>query len=659
MEILAKKQASQGDTLETSNLNRQTSLDTQLQQQAESLAALLASGQILQGETELRPLLQAYPDWGLGWKLQAAFLTILGRHEKAFQAVRTAAQFLPNDAELFNIIGTLFRNTGELDKAINCFLKSAELNPAQPEVHNNLGGAFMLKGELDYAIQAFGNAVQLNANYPEAQQNLGSALLASNRHTDAIRAFLRAAELNPAMQAASSMACLAMLQSASWEQLETAVHQLQANLTTPGFQAPTPFVFNALPGSSRQQHLRCAQQFAAEQFGAFLNQPPRCKHPISKSGRLRIGYLSADFHGHATAYLLAGVLEQHDRSKVEIIGYSYGPTIQDSMRQRLQHACDVFRDIHMHSHEQAAQLIAMDQLDILVDLKGFTDNARPQITALRPAPVIVNWLGYPSTLGQRRLADYIIGDPVVTPPSHQADFSETLALLPDCYQPTDSVRTSTTTPTRKAAGLPEEGLVFCSFNQIYKITPSVFDVWCRILAATPDSVLWLLEGPQIAIDNLRSEAQMRGIDAERLIFAPKLPQSEHLARLALADLALDTSPYTSHTTGSDALWAGVPLLTTIGSTFGSRVAASLLVATGLPELVCNDWHAYLELAVALAKDTTRRQQLRQHLLTGRQTLPLFDTRRFTRNLEALFETIRQQQITGFVRSFAVAEQIQQ
>lgn len=639
--------------METSDLNRQTSLDTQLQQQAESLAALLASGQILQGETELRPLLQAYPDWGLGWKLQAAFLTILGRHEKAFQAVRTAAQFLPNDVELFNIIGTLFRNTGELDKAINCFLKSAELKPDRPEVHNNLGGAFMLKGELDYAIHAFGNAVQLNANYPEAQQNLGSALLASNRHADAIQAFLRAAKLNPAMQAASSMACLAMLQSASWEQLEATVHQLQANLTTPGFQAPTPFVFNALPGSSRQQHLRCAQQFAAEQFGAFLNQPPRCKHPISKSGRLRIGYLSADFHGHATAYLLAGVLEQHDRSKVEVYAYSYGPNIQDAMRQRLQHACDTFRDIHIHSHEQAAQLIAMDQLDILVDLKGFTDNARPQITALRPAPVIVNWLGYPSTLGQRRLADYIIGDPVVTPLSHQADFSETLALLPDCYQPTEATRTSLPTPTRQTAGLPNEGLVFCSFNQIYKITPSVFDVWCHILAATPDSVLWLLEGPQAAMENLRKEAQRRGIAPERLIFAPKLPQAAHLGRLALADIALDTFPYTSHTTGSDALWAGVPLLTTLGGTFGSRVAASLLSAAGLPELVCDSWPSYIEQTIALALDGERRQRLRQHLLNGRQTLPLFATQRFTRNLEALFETIRQQHVTGFVRSFAV------
>jgi predicted O-linked N-acetylglucosamine transferase (SPINDLY family) len=421
----------------------------------------------------------------------------------------------------------------------------------------------------------------------------------------------------------------------------------------PGCQAPTPFVFNGLPGSTRQQQLRCAQQFAGEQFGPFLSQAPRGKHSMRKSGRLRVGYLSADFHDHATAYLLAGVLAQHDRQKLEVFGYSYGPDTQDVMRQRIRTACDVFRDIHTLAHEQAAQLIAQDQLDILIDLKGFTENARPQITALRPAPVIVNWLGYPGTLGQRRLADYLIGDPVVTPLSHQADYSETLAQLPDCYQPTDADRTAAPTPAKRDAGLPEQGLVFCSFNQTYKITPMVLDAWCKILTATPDSVLWLLEGPQAAMENLRKEALRRGIAPERLIFAPKLPQAAHLGRLALADIALDTFPYTSHTTGSDALWAGVPLLTTLGGTFGSRVAASLLSAAGLPELVCDSWPSYIEQTIALALDGERRQRLRQHLLNGRQTLPLFATQRFTRNLEALFETIRQQHVTGFVRSFAV------
>lgn len=632
----------------------QAALGAWLFQQAQQLAHLLGTGQFQQGEATLRPLLQRYPGWGLGWKLQAAFLTSLARHEEALQAVHRAAQTLPADAELFNIAATAYRETGQLDQSIACFFKACECNPALPEVHNNLGGAFMLKGEVEHAITAFSRAIQINPNYPEAHQNLGNALLAQHRTAEALAAHLKAAQLQPARQQALSMACLAMLQSADWAALEPAVQQLQSNLGAPGYQAPMPFVFNGLPGSSPQQQLRCAQQFAAEQYAGFLRQAPYGTHAMSAQGRLRIGYLSADFHEHATAWLLAGVLENHDRSQVEIHAYSYGPPGLGPMRQRLERACDLFRDIRAQAHEAAARLIAADRIDILVDLKGFTENGRPQICALRPAPVVVSWLGYPGTLGQRRLADYLIGDPVVTPLAHQAHYSEALALMPDSYQPTDAGRTMGSPPSRPSVGLPADAFVLCSFNQIYKITPEVFDAWCRIALAVPGSVLWLLEGPQLAMDNLRREAASRGLASERLIFAPKLPQAEHLARLTLADLALDTLPYTSHTTGSDALWAGVPLVTCMGDTFGSRVAASLLHAAGLSELVTQDLGQCVALAIRLAQDRARCSALRQHLLENRKTLPLFDTRRFTRHLEALFATIRQQHLQGSATPFAVA-----
>lgn len=632
----------------------QSALGAWLLQQAQQLSQLLGTGQFQQGEAALQPLLQRYPGWGLGWKLQAAFLTSLGRHAQALQAVQRSAQTMPADAELFNIAATAYRETGQLDQAIACFFKACEFNPALPEVHNNLGGAFMLKGDVEHAIVAFQKALQFNPDYPEALQNLGSALLARQRTTEALVAHLKAAQLQPARQQALSMACLTMLQSADWAALGSAVRQLQANLGLPGYQAPIPFVFNGLPGSSAQQQLHCAAQFAAEQYAGFLQQAPYGAHAMSAQGRLRIGYLSADFHEHATAWLLAGVLEQHDRSRVEVHAYSYGPSGEGPMRQRLERACDVFRDVRAHSHEEAARLIAADHIDILVDLKGFTENGRPQICALRPAPVVVSWLGYPGTLGQRRLADYLIGDPVVTPLAHQAHYSETLALMPDSYQPTDADRAMGPVPSRASVGLPADACVLCSFNQIYKITPEVFDAWCRIALAVPGSVLWLLEGPQLAMDNLRREAASRGLVSERLIFASKLPQAEHLARLSLADLALDTLPYTSHTTGSDALWAGVPLVTCLGDTFGSRVAASLLHAVGLPELVTHDLEQCVALAVDLARDGARRSALRQHLLENRKTLPLFDTRRFTRHLEALFATIRQQHLQGAVGPFAVA-----
>jgi predicted O-linked N-acetylglucosamine transferase (SPINDLY family) len=633
----------------------QKALNEWLMQHAQKCADWLGAGQFAQGSAALRPLLQQHPGWGLGWKLQAAFLTSMAQHEDAFQAVSRAAQLLPEDAELFNIAATLFRDTGQLDKSISCFIKASELNPTMPEVYNNLGGAFMLKGEVDHAISAFGRALELFEDYPEALQNMGSALLVKGRPAEASGFHLRAVELQPARQQALSMACQAMLQSADWGRLGRAIAQLQTCLGRPGYQAPIPFVFNGLPGSSRQQHLQCAQQFAQEQYAGFMSRPAYCSHAMSTQGPLRIGYMSADFHEHATAYLLAGVLECHDRSQVEIYAYSYGPAQHDPMRQRLETACDVFRDIQACSHEESARTIAGDRIDILVDLKGFTENARPQIVALRPAPVIVSWLGYPSTMGQRRLADYLIGDPVVTPLAHQVDYSETLALMPHSYQPTDAARRVGRRPARTSEGLPADGFVFCSFNQIYKITPQVFDGWCSIVLAVPGSVLWLLEGAPHAMDNLRREAGARGLTEQRLVFARKLPQAEHLERLRLADLALDTFPYTSHTTGSDALWACVPLVTRMGETFGSRVAASLLHAAALPDLVAADEASYGKLAIGLARDEDRRARIRQHLEVGRVSLPLFDTYRFTRHLESLFSTIREQQLAGSVRAFVVPE----
>lgn len=634
-------------------INEQTELNNRLQTEAVFLSGLLRTGHLQRVETALHPLLQVTPHWGMGWKLLATALTMLGRHDEAWHAVNTAAEYLREDAELFNIAATLHRDMGQLHQAIACYLKAAALNPNLPEVHNNLGGAFMLKGELAHAVTAFVNAIRLHPAYPEAHLNLGNALLAQNRLTEAIEVYLQAAKLQPGMQQALSLACLAMLQNAQWRQLKSTIHELQENLDKRGYQAALPFIFNGLPGFTRQQHLHCAQQFATEQYGGFIEQEVKCTTPMSQQGRLRIGYLSADFHEHATAYLLAGVLESHDREKFEIFAYSYGPPNDNPMRTRVKNACDGFADIQSYSHEAAATLIAADKIDILIDLKGFTENGRPQINALRPAPVIASWLGYPSTLGSRRLADYLISDPIVTPLDHQSDYSETLALMPNSYQPTDMNRQIAARPTRQQAGLPENAFIFCSFNQMYKLTPEVFEVWCNIIKAVPGSVLWLLEASQTAMANLKQEAAQCGLTKERLIFAEKLPQAMHLARLQLADLALDTFPYTSHTTGSDALWVGVPLLTRIGDTFGSRVAASLLTAANLPELITVDWEKYEELAISLAQNPSKLRQYHRHLISTRRSLPLFDTPRFTRHLEALFSTIRRQQLTGVIEAFEV------
>jgi predicted O-linked N-acetylglucosamine transferase (SPINDLY family) len=291
------------------------------------------------------------------------------------------------------------------------------------------------------------------------------------------------------------------------------------------------------------------------------------------------------------------------------------------------------------SDAAAARLILEDRIHILVDLTGYTKNARLAITALRPAPVHVSWLGYPGTLGHPRLADYLIGDEIVSPPAHSDDFSETLALMPNCFQPNDRLRAIGDKPAREAVGLPPEGLVFCCFNQSYKINAQMFDIWCRLLAAVPGSVLWLLGETTTTQRNLRQEAQRRGISQDRLIFATRMAYAQHLARLQVADLFLDTLPFNAGATGSDVLWAGVPLVTCVGETFAGRYAASLLHAAGVPELITYSLQDYEALLLKLATDPDRLAQIRAKLAANRLSCALFDSVQFTRDLERLFQTM--------------------
>ena len=356
----------------------------------------------------------------------------------------------------------------------------------------------------------------------------------------------------------------------------------------------------------------------------------------TEGAKLRIGYLSPDFREHAVSYLLAEVFERHDRSRYAVSAYALGPADASAMRQRLRAGFDTFREIGALTHEAAAQVIAEDRIDILVDLSGYTMNSGLPITALRPAPVQVSWLGYPGTLGDARLADYLIGDAVVSPLTHAAHFSETLALMPNCFQPSDRQRVMGATPARAAAGLPAQGFVFCCFNQSYKIAPAVFDIWCRLLAQVPGSVLWLLGVSDAVRGNLAREAQQRGVAPERLIYAPQVDYAGHLARYPLADLFLDTLPFNAGATANDALWAGVPLVTCIGDAYAGRMAASLLNAAGLPELITETPEAYYRLALALATGPDQLAKIRNKLAANRTNCALFDSERFTRDLERLF-----------------------
>ncbi len=350
---------------------------------------------------------------------------------------------------------------------------------------------------------------------------------------------------------------------------------------------------------------------------------------------MRVGYLSADFHEHATAVLIAELIERHDRSRFTIIGASYGPDDGGPLRARLRRGFDEFLDLSALSDEAAARCLHDRGVDVLIDLKGHTNNARPGIAAHRPAPVQAQWLGYPGSMGAPFI-DWIIADAVVAPLDRAAEFSERIIRLPESYQPNDGARRIGETPSRAACGLPEQGFVFCCFNAAYKINPALFDRWCRILADAPGSVLWLLDSHAEVAPNLRREAAARGIAPERLVFSPRLPGSEYLARYRLADLFLDTGPVGAHTTASDALWAGLPVLTVLGNAFAGRVGASLLRAVGLSDLVMVDWDAYEATALRLAHDPAALAALKARLAAALPTAALFDTDRFARALEEVF-----------------------
>jgi predicted O-linked N-acetylglucosamine transferase (SPINDLY family) len=407
-----------------------------------------------------------------------------------------------------------------------------------------------------------------------------------------------------------------------------------------------PFHLLSQPGIGADEQRVCSELWMRDRLAAAQGERAAMGLRFGQAERekIRLGYLSNDFHDHATSLLLIEMLEAHGRNRFEMHAYSYGASDGKAMRRRLLNAFDEFHDISALTDRQAAQAIHRDGIGILVDLKGYTLNTRTSILMLRPAPVQVNFLGYPGTLGAG-ICDYIITDPFMTPAGSEAGYSESFAYMPHSYQPHGRHAPLGPKPGRAGAGLPESGFVFCCFNQTYKFTPDVFSLWCRLLEAVPGSVLWLLESA-LARGNLRNEALRRGIGPERLIFAPDMPQKEHLGRLQLADLVLDTAPCGAHTTASDALWAGVPVVTCPGETFPSRVAGSLLHAAGLGELIASGHEEYFEIAHKLAASAVSLDALTRKLALSRPNAPLFDTLQYTRDIEQLYETMWHRHLTG-------------
>jgi protein O-GlcNAc transferase len=555
---------------------------------------------------------------------------------------------VPEHAAAWNLAGVVCHVQRQYTAAIRYFQRALELQPS-PGVLVNLGFSLQKDGQPEAALRAYALAAQRDPRLALAWQKLAGLQEELGQREAALASYRQAVLLDPSDLKSLGDGLYLRRHLADWSAQESlSPAQLLSALAKAPRSDFSPGLLLSLPEASPAAHRAAGRLFARSQWGALLDGPALAPAAQPRPGRLRVGYLSADFQGHAVAYLVTGVLAAHDRAALEVFAYGYRPAPpNDPARAAVVAAVDAFVDIDGLDDRAAAQRIRDDGIDVLVDLTGYTGSGRLGINALRPAPVIATWIGYIGTLGEPRLADYVIGDAVATPLATADHFSEALALLPHGYQPNLALRPPAPAPTRAEAGLPAQGVVFCSFNQTYKFNPAVWDDWCAILRGVPGSVLWLpAQRDALAERHLQAQARQRGVDAHRLVFAPQQPLEAHQARLALADLALDTYPYNSGTTASDALRAGVPLLTFAGETFVGRMATSLLHHAGLPECVAVDRAALVALAIALGRDDARRAALRQRVREAVPASRLFRPDLMARDLERLYAAMHANALAG-------------
>lgn len=626
----------------------------------------------------------------------------LDQAQQWFERVRTRS---PQHVDALVNLGIVLQKQHHLDEAAGCFRRALEIDPALAAAGNNLAHTLMLQGKLTAAREQYlatlsrvpgmivaheglaavcirlGRLKEGIANLREVlrldldscgiRTVLADALFQNGQLDEAESAAQRANELDP--DAAGPYSVLAQIHTVRGEferaaaVLETGfqrtgadsllgmlTHQLRRICDWKKWREAWPQLASRLDQSAElgspfwllaesttaQQQLSYTRRWSQRQFGDAGSAHEARRALLSGSRRLRIGYFSSDFQEHAAAYLLAEVLELHDRQRFEIFAYSYGPADQSPMRERLRQACEHFIDIAWDPDDIVVDRIRGDELDVLVDLKGYTVGARTAVLARRPCPVQINWLGYPGTMGAGFM-DYLIADSYIIPAEQESAYAERILRLPHCYQPNDRKRPLAEPLSRAKYGLPDEGFVFCCFNQAVKITPEIFACWMSLLRRVPHSVLWLAEDNRHATRNLTEAAREHGLAPERLVFSPRLPYAQHLARYRAADLALDTFPYTSHTTASDALWSECPLIALCGETFAARVSGSILTACGLPELITYSLPDYEEAAYRFASDTDFAHRMRARLSSAKAGAPLFDSAAFTRNLERLYLDLAQ------------------
>lgn len=596
-------------------------------------------GQLEQSKAERARILEAAPDYPDQLAYAAAALVQDGTPAPALELCGLALDLQPDNAKALNVLGVALRALGRAGEAEIAYRRAVTAHPGFVDAWCNLANALVVLGRKDEGRAAYDEALKLQPSFEPALNARGQLNMMSARYEEAARDFEALLKAAPDHPSALCDLLAARRHNCDWREHERLLAQLTSDWRA-GRRRMTPF------GSLILLSNPADQRAWAERHMRELPKPapaPAAGAAARAAGKVRLGYLSPDFRDHAVALLSADVFEEHDRARFEVLAFSCGPRSDDAVRRRLSRAFDEFVDLDNASVEDIAAAMAARGLDIAIDMGGHTKNGMPQALATRVAPAQVSYLGYPATLGAQFI-DYIIADDTLIPPRLAQHYTEKIVRMPHSYQP-NSRRPEARATRRSEHGLPEEAPVLCCFNAAAKISPADFASWMRILRSAKDAVLWLQAGGAAA-RNLRESARAADVSPDRLVFAGLLPWDEHLARLALADLVLDTSPYGAHTTASDALWAGVPVVTTPGETFASRVAASLLNAAGAPELIAPDRESYEAVAIALASSPAQRAALRAKLNATRKSAPLFDVAAYTRALEHGYQTMHARARTG-------------
>jgi len=636
------------------------------------------SGAIAQAEQIYAQILQKHPDHADAWHLSGMLAFEQGRQSEGIEKIMKAIRYSPNTSLYYLNLGVMFEKSGKMEEALSCFQKAAELDPDSPEAFYNmafilnelgriteavscceqslrlmqhhakawnlLGNIYYNQGRIHEAVNCYQKAIEIQPDYVEVYDNLGNIFKNPNSPNESIAWFQKALSIKPDYEKAYAELCHQFQYICAWQKLEEMNPRLD-HLTRLALEKGSKLSEKPLLNISRHADPALNYAVAKSWSRAVSNRMSKQRVSFSFENRtwkkkIAIGYLSGDFHNHPVAHLISGIFRLHDRNIFEVICYSYGADDGSSYRKRVKEDCDQFVDICNLSDTEAAKRIYEDKIAILIDLAGHTGRInRLGICALRPAPIQIAYLGFPGTSGAD-FFDYILTDRIVSPESHAPYYSEKFLYLPNCYQVNDHQQViAEKYQTRADMKLPEGCFVFCSFNQPIKIEPVMFDVWMTILKKIPNSVLWLLKRNEPASDNLKHEARIRGVNPDRLIFAEEIPKDEHLARHKFADLVLDTRIYNGHTTTSDALWAGVPVIAILGNHFASRVSASILTAVGLPELIACNLQEYESLVLKFAQNPNELNHIRQKLAKNRLTELLFDTPRFVRDSEKAYQEL--------------------